>query len=292
MNLLCAVLSVALADAVVLDNGVMRIEVEPQVFSVRYVGFPGGVNYLDPLFISPADRAGSTWIDPGGLVSDVVPLDGHDAVLRRGPGEILEQRNNYVALLGPISERAGLRIKKEFALDTSTAKARYIVSVTINGPKPVTCTVRNTARLANGSTLRVEKSDGTIRALAGTDSILPAVVNSNQYWIIPVPPTAVMKNVILGAPVTRITHVNKQGTWTRRVVNPSSDIKSVPNESSFVCLLDSESRSYGASLQGAVTPVEPCCAVTFEEEWTLEKRGSEAPARRPAAGAATTPKQR
>jgi hypothetical protein len=282
MNILLAVLSMTLADAVVLDNGAIRIEVEPQVFAVRFVGFPGGSNFLDPLYVSPDDRNGSAWLDPGGLVSDVVPIEGHDPALRRGPGEVLEKRTDYLALLGPASSQNGLRIKKEFALDASSAKARYTVSVTVTGPKAASCAVRNTARLANASTLRVEKSDGTIRVLAGADSVLPAVVNSNQYWIIPVPPTAPMKNVVLGAFVSKIVHVNKQGTWTRRIVNPPSDTKAVPSESSFVCLLDSETRSFGAAFQGATTPLEPCCALTFEEEWTLEKRGNERSYKKPA----------
>ena len=51
----------------------------------------------------------------------------------------------------------------------------------------------NTVRVPRRSTLRVERSDGTISALAGTESILPAVVKSAKYWLIPVPPTARMQ---------------------------------------------------------------------------------------------------
>jgi len=284
MNILCAMISVMMADAVALDNGAMRIEVEPSVFSVRFVGFPGGSNFLDPLYVSPEDSAGTAWLDPGGLVTDLVPLDEHDGPLRRGPGEVLEHRKDYVALLGPVSKATGLRMKKEFKIDEKEAKALYTVSVSVVGPKAVSCSVRNTARLATGSTLRVEKTDGTIRVLAGADSILPAVVNSNQFWIVPIPPTARMKNVVLGAFIPKVVHLTNQGSWTRRIVNPPSEAKSVPSESSFVCLLDSDTRSFGGALQGATAPLEPCCAMVFEEEWTLEKRGSERAFRRPASG--------
>lgn len=266
-------MSLLAVEPVVLDNGSIRVEFDPQVFSVRFVGLPGGSNYLEPLFVSHEDKKGPGWVDPGGLVTDLIPLQGHDASLRRGPGEIVEQRKDYVAALGPLSGETGLRVKKEIALDPIEAKARFTVTVTVAGPKPAAFSIRNTARVARGSTLRVEKADGTIRALAGTTNIFPAVVNSNLFWLVPVPPTAPMKNVVLGAFVPRIVHVGNQGIWRRRIVSAPEQAKLAPNESTFLCLLDDTTRSYGAALQGAVAPIEPCCPLVFEEEWTISKRG-------------------
>ena len=40
----------------VLENEHVRIEVDPQTFSVRYLGWPGGPNFVSPIYLTPRER--------------------------------------------------------------------------------------------------------------------------------------------------------------------------------------------------------------------------------------------
>ncbi|NUM52993.1 MAG: hypothetical protein HUU46_05055 [Candidatus Hydrogenedentes bacterium] len=255
-----------------LDNGAIRIEVEPRLFAVRFVGFAGKQNFVESLSVDEAVAAGTDWADAGGLHTDVIPYTDKDAAVRRGPAEVVEVRNDYIAMLGPPSEASGVRVKKEIQLDASAPRAQFRVTVQRAGAEPSTFALRNTVRLPVKSTVRLERTDGDIRVLAGADELV-GVVKSRRYWLVPVPPTRALRGVVLGAQAPRMIVANDSGTWTRTLVNPPVDKSKVPNESTFLCVLDSGSGSYGAALQGALAQVKTGEFVTIEEEWTFEKRG-------------------
>ena len=263
----------ALSAPIVLDNGAVRVEVEPRVFSVRFVGVPGRRNFLDPLPLTDEALAGSAWLDPGGLHTDVIPYPGPDAALRRGPAEVIEQSGSSVVMLGPVSEALKVRLSKEVRLVGREPLVLFTVSLVAASGEPARYAIRNTARVPLKTTLRVRRADGSISALAGAASIFPCVVKSNRYWLIPVPPTARTKQAILGAFVPEVTHQNDSGLWVRRIVPPPSSPDDVPDGSTFMCVLDDATRSYGAALQGPTTDVTPGSRLTFTEEWTLRRRG-------------------
>jgi hypothetical protein len=266
----CCIL--AETDPITLDNGAIRVVADPELFAVTYVACSGGKNFVEPLPVNPQDRAGADWVDPGGLQTDVIPYLARDAAIRRGPAKVIEQRADYVALLGPPSESTGMRIKKEVQLVGREPTARFRVSAMRVSGEATEAAIRNTVRLPRGSTVRLMREDGEIHVLAGADSIAPAVVKSRTFWLIPVPPTAPMDGVILGAFVPRLMVVNESGTWTRRLVNMPGDADDVPNASTFLCVLDDASGTYGAALQGSAekTAME---VLVLEEEWTVEQRG-------------------
>ncbi|MCL4693037.1 MAG: hypothetical protein KJ060_11075, partial [Candidatus Hydrogenedentes bacterium] len=182
-----------------LDNGAIRVEVDPALFSVRFVGVPGGANFVAPLPVDETVRESEDWVDPGGLQTDVLPYTARDAASRRGPAEIVEQREDYIALLGPPSEHTGMRIKKEIQLLGREPKARFRVTAMRVAGESGDTAIRNTVRLSKGTTIRLLRDEGDVRVLAGADAITPAVVKSRKYWLIPVPPTSPMDGVILGA---------------------------------------------------------------------------------------------
>ena len=260
-------------SSVVLDNGTVRVVVEPRLFAITFVGFSDKPNFVSPLDVSTDLREGSGVADAGGLVTDLIPYNPKDAAVRRGPAEVIEQRDDYIAVLGPPSEVSGARVKKEIQLDADAPRVHFRVTVQCVAAEAGSFAIRNTIRLPEKNTVRLERTDGDVRVLAGSDIPYTGVVKSRRYWLIPIPPTKDLRGVVLGADASQMIIVNDSGTWTRKIVDPPVDKSSVPNASPFLCLLDSRTGSYGAALQGATTEIKSGAFVTFEEEWTFEKRG-------------------
>ncbi len=259
--------------SVALDNGTIRVVVEPRLFSISYVGLSGKQNFVSALEVPASAAEGTGAVDSGGLVSDVIPYNPKDAAIRRGPAEIVEQRGDYIAMLGPPSEISGVRLKKEIQLDADAPRAHFRVTAQRVAADAGSFAIRNTIRLPEKNTIRLERTDGDVRVLAGSDVPYTGVVKSRRYWLIPVPPTKDLRSVVLGADATQMIVANDSGTWTRKIVEPPADKSKVPNASPFLCLLDSRTGSYGAALQGATTEIKSGEFTTFEEEWTFEKRG-------------------
>ncbi|GMV90245.1 MAG: hypothetical protein AMXMBFR82_00230 [Candidatus Hydrogenedentota bacterium] len=264
---------ISATDPIVLDNGAIRVEIDPAVFSVRFLGVPGGENFLASLPVDDAARESEDWIDPGGLQTDILPYTARDAASRRGPAEIVEHREDYIALLGPPSEQTGMRIKKEIQLLGREPKARFRVTTMRVAGEPGDTALRNTVRLRRGTTIRLLREEGDVRILAGADAIAPAVVKSRKYWLIPIPPTSPMDGVILGAFVPTLIVVNDSGSWTRRLVTMPEEAKETPHEATVLCVLDDATGSYGAALQGKLESVANGRVQVLEEEWTVESRG-------------------
>lgn len=273
MSILSTVAAIALGAApLVLDNGVVRVDVDPSVFAIRFVGFSHGANFVAPLEIADTVPAGD-WVDAGGLSTDLIPYAGKDAAIRRGPAEVLEHRPDYLSMLGPASESTGIRLKKEIQLDKAAARARFRVTAQCVAAESVRYAIRNTARLAPRCTVRVERTDGDIRILAGADTIFPAVVKSRRFWLMPVPPTSELRGVVLGSVAPAASIATDAGAWLRRIVDPPTDTGTAPNDSLFLCVLDDTTQSYGAALQGGVAELKPGELMTLEEEWVFDKRG-------------------
>ena len=270
---LAALASICAGPVYTLDNGVIRIEVEARLFAVRFVGFADKPNFVSPIAVEAAVAEGKEWADAGGLQTDLVPYAEKDAAVRRGPAEVLEYRSDYIAMLGPPSELSGIRLKKEIQLDDDAPRAHFRVTAQCVGADPAKVALRNTVRLAAKSTVRLERTDGDVRILAGGDAIAPAVVKSRRYWLIPIPPTRETRGVILGTFGPRMIVANDAGTWTRILIDPPKVKSEVPNESTFLCVLDSPTDSYGAALQGKLTELKPGEFMTIEEVWEFTKRG-------------------
>ena len=271
--LLLGLLLLGADTSVALDNGTLRVVVEPRLFAITFVGMSGKQNFISPLEVAAAAREGDGVADAGGLVSDLIPYDPKDAAIRRGPAEIIEQRDDYIAMLGPPSAVSGARLKKEIQLDANAPRAHFRVTVQRVAAEAGRFAIRNTIRMPEKNTVRLERTDGDVRVLAGSDVPYTGVVKSRRYWLIPIPPTKDLHGVVLGADATQMIVANDSGTWTRKIVEAPVDKSKVPNASPFLCVLDSRSGSYGVALQGATSEVKSGEFVTFEEEWTFEKRG-------------------
>lgn len=261
------------AGLIILQNTALRIELDPALFAVRFVGFPGGNNFVEPHYIEDRDRDGGAWLDPGGLTTDLVPLDVEDAALRRGPAEIIEQDEHHVVLLGKASPALGVRFKKEIRLDGDAARAWFIVTALSDRAEGPGLCVRNSARLPGRSTVRVPKKEGTFGMLQDETKTPWVIVKSLEYWLVPVPPTSPVKQLALGGFNPEIQVENASGVWVRRLTQPPVDETKLWNGVTALCVLDDTTRSYGAALQGAQGPLTAATPLQLTEEWTFQKRG-------------------
>jgi len=271
--LACVFCGIARADLIVLDNGAIRVEIDPVVFSVRFVGFPGGANFVEPSYLTDVARDGAEWLDPGGLTTDLVPLDVRDAALRRGPAEVLSQEPTRVVLLGAESHALGLRLKKEIRLDATAARAYYIVTALSSRAEGVSLGIRNTVRVPLRSTVRVPRKDTTFAPLPGMPKAAWALVNSADFWLVPIPPTARVDKLALGGMSPALEVQNDAGVWSRRLTLPPTEATRVLNGTSALVVLDDATRSYGASLQGEQATLGGATPLQLTEEWTLTRRG-------------------
>jgi hypothetical protein len=256
----------------VLENEAIRVEVEPKVFSLRFVGFPGGLNFLEALPLSEKALEQKDWLDPGGLVSDLLPMKERDAALRRGPASVLEHSKTRIVLLGPLSEATGLRLKKELHLYPEAARLRYTVTVLSNRRAPQEVALRNTVRLPAKSTIRTAREAMRLEALAGMETLAPVVVTSNRYWLIPIPPAGRAKGAVIGGTVGAMSIQNPSGLWKRSAKVDLKEDLQWPAGGPFLCVLDDPSRSYGVALQSPLWKVSTSAPLVFVEEWDFESR--------------------
>lgn len=261
-------------EPVVLENAVsLRVEVDPLIFSIRFLGFSGGQNFVDPLYVTDEERQGDGWLDPGGLVTDLIPSTSRDAALRRGPAEVVSRDRLSVVLLGPPSAESGIRLRKEIRLSENRPELMYKVTALTEAETGVSAALRNTVRLPQGSTIRVLKALGNLRPLAEGGAMAHAIVQSNLYWLIPVPPTAPIETLLLGAFVPEISIEQTGGLWTRRLMNMPDDPGRAPLQSTFLAILDDPTRSYGAAFQGISAEIRANAPLSISEEWIFKKRG-------------------
>lgn len=256
----------------VLENARIRLEIDPTVFSLRFLGFPGGQNFLEPHFLAERERSGEGWLDPGGLTTDLAPFEEKDAALRRGPAEVIERDEFHVVLLGKASPALGVRLKKEFRLDGADAHVYFLVTALSDRADGPSVALRNTARLPARSTVRVPKHEGAFTPLQDGAKAPWAIVNSKDYWLVPVPPTSPVHDLVLGGFSPEAQVQNESGVWTRRIPVPPADPGKVPGGAMTLCVLDDTTRSYGLSLQGAKGTLCAATPVQLTEEWTFEQR--------------------
>ena len=262
-----------LADPMAIENGGIRIEVDPHLFVVCYVGIPGGENFLEAPVPEEDAKEGSeqTWVSTGGIHTDLIPYPGQDPSLRRGPAEVVEHSKDHIVLLGPFSRESKIRFKKEIRIYPGQAKASFTVTAITTQPTSRRMAIRNTVRVPRESEVWVYKMDGNMRLLAGAESALGSVNESNLYWVLPVPPKTKMEGVVLGAFVPRIVHHNSSGAWTRRIIDAPGQEWNVPYGCTFICLMDDKTETYASALQGEAGGLCMDDSLVLREVWTIEK---------------------
>ena len=275
LTLNCIVLISALTAAtggpVALDNGKIRIELDTRTFSVRFLGEPGGRNFLEPMHLTPSELDGEGWIEPGGVVTDVLPVQQDNAVIRRGPAEMIERSDDYILLLGPEEPRSRWRVKKEVQLARDTAELTYKVTVLSSMKEERDVRIRNTARIAWSGRLLIPVDAGPLKLVRGRFEGLERMLKYPEgSFVLPLYSTSIRSRAVLASPAPEVTMSTDFGVWTRRL-----EIQSAPEEPEFenregmMALLDDETHIYESALEGAQSGVNVGAPLVVIEHWTI-----------------------
>lgn len=266
----CALLLAA--SPVLLDNGSIRIEADPDLFTIRFIGTSGSPNFIEPLFVEENIRQSGDWADPGGLLTDVLGMETRDPALRRGPAAVADQSPLHVLLIGPESRANGLRLKKEITLLPDRPAARLTCTLLSSKPETQHLALRNMARLVPSATIRLPRRGGDLRSLSGAPATAPLIVKSMIYWLIPVPPTTPVRDTLLGSDTATVELQTRAGVWSRRsaaIATPDA----FPKGQQTLVLLDDATKSYGLALQSPEQEVSLAHPLIWTEEWTIDPRG-------------------
>lgn len=269
--LLISALASAFGGPLALDNGKIRIELEPRTFSVRFIGTPGGNNFLEPVHLTAAELDGPGWLDPGGLISDVLPVRMEDAVLRRGPAAVVEHRDDYLLLLGPEQPDLGWRVKKEFQLAHDTAELTYKVTVLSSLKEERDVRIRNTARLAWTGALSVPAAPGRMSLVRGTFGGIADILEAPEAsYLIPLHSKKTRTRAVLSSPAAEVTMATDFGVWTRRIeIRSSLADPEAENRIRMMALLDDTSHTYQSALEGAQSGVNVGAPLVVVEHWSV-----------------------
>lgn len=258
---------------VVLENESIRLELEPRTFSVRFVGFPGGKNFLDLIHLPASAIAGPGWLEPGGLTTDLIPETENSALLRRGPAELIAHERQYVLLLGPKDDARQWRIKKEYFLTPGQSEVRYKVTVLspVKEERPVG--VRITAQLPEVGELRFPGAAGTLGLLSGDFpgfALLEA--GGADASVIPLAGGGMRRRAVVEIPAAMLVYETPFGQWTRSMEVLSglgSGEDATPSRA--LLLLDDDTHVYQAGLDVMQAGINVGAPLVVQERWVLSK---------------------
>ncbi len=265
------------AAGVVLENDAIRLEVEPRTYSIRYLGRPGGPNFVDPLYLTERQYNEPGLVQPGGIMTDVLPVSEADAVLRRGPASVVVHRPNYLLLMGPKSPRSDLQLKKEYRLYGDEARVTYRVSVLSSRKEERSVTIRVTAQIPWGASLVIPpRPEGGLQLLRGAfPGFTDFVASSGSDYRIELARRKGRSHVVLKTLGGPTSVESPFGTWSRRGrMHSAGEDSSAPLQ--IVALVDDASLTSQLALEGTQTGVNVGAPLVYEEEWTLHPPGHQA----------------
>lgn len=269
--MLAAVLFSSVGAPLALDNGKIRIELEPRTFSVRFIGFPGGNNFLEPAHLTQTELAGTAWLDPGGLFTDVLPVRSEDAVLRRGPAEVVEQREDYVLLLGPEHPESRWRVKKEVQLARDAAELTYKVTVLSALKDERDIRIRTTARLDWSGALLVPVAPGRMSLVRGAfEDVSELLEFPEETYTVPLRSRKLRTRAVLSSASPEVTMATDFGVWKRSLeIRSALPDPEAENRIRTLALLDDPSHTYEAALEGAQSGTNVGSPLVVVEHWSV-----------------------
>jgi hypothetical protein len=275
--LLLAILGVpASVSGLALDNGAIRIEVDPQTYSVRFLGHPGGANFIDPVHLTERQRNGKGLVVPGGVMTDVLPVSEGEAMLRRGPATVIEHTSDYLLLLGPESPSTGLRVKKEYLLDQNSAGLEYRLSVLSSLKEQRAVTIRATAQLPWGGVLKLPKTEsGDLVLIRGSYPGISALLSrQDSLYSVSLEEEPGRENAVLRLKdfLGVIESARKYGTWTRSATVSSAGEED-PSLPVAMALIDDYSRTCQVALEVSQAGVNVGAPLVYVERWALTMPG-------------------
>lgn len=272
--IICAALpGILTSDAgapVILDNGRVRLEVDPQLFGVRFAGMSGGPNFLDTAYIGDAPRPDRPGSEVGGYVVDVLPAAGEPGTRRHEPAEIVEHDAHYVLLLGPEDPESQWRVKKEFFLERDSATVRCRTALLTSRKAERRGGLRLTAQVARTGTVMLPRAGGEIGLYWGAFPGLAELRDGKEDWVrIPVTGRGRDARAVLVAPVTAMVMEAPFGRWTRRLESPEAGGGQEGRGRMFV-VVDDPAHVCQVTLEVTGTGINAGAPLVVEELWTFE----------------------
>jgi len=263
---LIAFIAFAAAEPVVMDNGLVRVEVVPESMSITFAGLSGGANMID--------SSCGEGVYVSGIQTSILEESGHDISYPQENAEVLRQGPLNLIICSRTDSESEVTITKEIRVHETLPRVVFKVSVEAALDSSKRLAIRNTVRPSVKTTMRVLRKDTEIKPLAGISSIQPTVVRSSRYWLIQIPPPVRSDGVVLGAFTPEVIHYTPSGTWTRKLELKLDKPECFPHQSTFLCLLDDGTQSYGSCLQGPYSSLHTDNRVILEERWVFKGKGS------------------
>ncbi len=258
------------ADPMVLENGRVRLEVDPALATVVYAGIPGKMNWIGlpeaPMGTPPDGQKPAL----AGFVSELVAQNGQDMGFQPGPVEIVSKTPLQAVFLGPVSAKFPVRLKTDIQLAETGGKVTYSLTAVATDTVPGLFALRNTVRLPQNTTIRINTGDGMFRPLSGSKTIFPVVSKSFGYWLLTVPTTGLYKDLVLGAHVTQVSLHNSANIWTRFPRETFDGARTYLDDSNLICRINDETREYRVTLQSPLGEIRAEAPLAFQEEWSIE----------------------
>ena len=262
------------AAGVVLENDAIRLELEPRTYSIRYLGQPGGPNFVDPLYLTERQHNEPGLVQPGGIMTDVLPVSEADALLRRGPASVVVHRPDYLLLMGPKSSISDLQVKKEYRLHGDQARITYRVSVLSSRKEERPITIRVTAQIPWGASLILPpRPEGGLQLVRGafpgyTDFVAP----SGSNYRVDLARREGRAHAVLKTLGGATSVETRFGNWTRSgAMHSAGEDASSPVQ--IIALVDDASLTSQIALESTQTGVNVGAPLIYEEEWILHPAG-------------------
>lgn len=249
----------------------MRVEIDLDLFAIRYIGLPGGANLLASEYVSELERRSHLWLDYGGLFSDLTPLDKKSAALRRGPAEVVYLSARSVLLIGPEDPDLKLRLEKEITLDDTEPVLHYTVRAMTSRAEPYQVSIRNTAQVPVGRTVQMGPQDSAAFRLVGVDTLDEVAVAEGEGWLVPIPPRTLKAPVAIAAPGIKTSVHHGPVSWQRAWAGPSPESASAEELPEIECSMDPASKKYSWSITSPPRRLDKGHPLEFKEIWTLRK---------------------
>jgi hypothetical protein len=259
-------------EVLALDNGAIRIEIEPELFAVRFIGKPGGENFLDPIYVRDTVRNSEGVAESGGLTTIVEPMGLRAAVLSRGPARLIDSGPYHVVLIGPVAEESGLRIRKDIRIDPKEPKAWYTVTVLFLKKEPVELSVVNSATIPMGTTVSTREPEGaSLHALE--DALGALEVEAVGGGVVFVPPSLRVagRKGRWGGSAGGAAFKNPNGIWVRKIDGPLLDAQAYNDEAPLVFSINDKAMRYAVEMRSPRTSVDSATPLILREMWQLEE---------------------
>ncbi len=258
------------AEVIALDNGAMRVEFDSELFAIRYVGVPGGINLLAPFHLPERLRTdGAAHLDPGGITFSL--QRGGLPARADGPAEIISKSATEVVALSSSFGDPAMKLHVDLRLDPKTADATLRIEVRTEATQAADAAIVTTTSLAPHVALRVPKSDATIRAALPEAATASLFVDAGESWEMGRPDAVDKSDPAVADFECGTMIIAGDALWERSISTPASGEAAQPWHAQY--RRDPENRQRSLQLACPSVTVDLWNQPTLLETWRLSTPG-------------------